>query len=97
MKYIIYDDNDNQQNDQMPDVAAKDNVTSTSSLPTHWLEDCLSMIREQLIKEQQDDADLCRLMEEAVNEEEATRYANCIGGSRIFGDWFPNFLLQAHS
>ena len=75
---------DNEQNDQTSDATAnsiENTVTSTSSV-THTLdgqltESCLLMTREQLIKEQQADVELRRLMEEAVDEEEVTRYANC--------------------
>ena len=62
----------NEQSDQASDATAnsfENTATSTSSV-THTLdgqltEGCLSMTREQLIKEQQADVELCRPMEEA--------------------------------
>ena len=49
----------------------------THTLDGQLTEGCLSMTREQLIKEQQADVKLFRPMEEAVDEKEVTRYANC--------------------
>ena len=76
----------------MPDVTAEDSVTSMSSITNTlagpMMEGCLSVFQEQLVKEQQE---LCSLMEEAVDEEEAPRYANCfyIKSGVLMRKWRP--------
>ena len=83
---------DDQQCDRVSDGAANSVVSSSSSTSgAQRMEDCLSMSREQLIKEQQADVELCHLIEEAVDEEEATRYANCfyIKSGVLMRKWRP--------
>jgi len=71
-----------EQDDQK---ASTNNVNNQSSLATgvansladHLADKYLSLTQEQLIKEQEADAELCSLIEEAIDEEEAARYGNC--------------------
>ena len=52
---------------------------------------CLSMTREQLIKEQETNKEPSSLMEEAVDEDEATRQGNCfyIKSGVLIKKWRP--------
>ena len=73
---------DQEQDKQKAQTDRVNSSTTSMSNVGNTLEDqstdkYLSMTREQLIKEQEMDADLSCLTEEAVDEEEATRYGNC--------------------
>jgi len=77
-----------EQDDQR---ASTNNVNNESSSATgvanssedHLTDKYLSLTWEQLIKEQEADAELCSLIEEAVDEEKAARYGNFFTLSQV--------------
>ena len=87
---------DQEQVDQNAETQRVHNDATSTRNVAHASEDeltdkYLSMTREQLIKEQETDTELSHLMEEAVDEEEATRYGNCfyIKSGVLMRKWRP--------